>query len=496
MRPCPAAVPGAVIAVLSPRFGNGRKGGSDFKQGDRPVPIGIKAKDGTDHLLLFRRQGAGNLCLCMGAQFGRGHRAIAIQIGTIMLAHQAGAGVGGKAAGTGRSFGAGKAAIIIEIGFEEGAQGAGAEIGAVQRDGVVDIGLCDRTATAVAIDHIRRHIGETIRAGKNAIGHFGCQFRGQFRGQSGCLCGGKCGKDRHRGILCGKGRGEQQQPENDTHRKIRSIRSRPNLGAAALRTGKDRLVATGLRAEYGSKMSLSAGQGPLRQRMLAKAIGDVFMYRLYGVEDFANLVVHMALEELGVPYEAVFLDEPAGALKTPAHLARHPLGLVPALETPDGVIFETGAILLWLADRHGGLAPAAADPQRGAFLSWYVFTNNSLHTLSMDLIHPYRVAGDALARAVAEGAHSRLNERLMVMEAQAARRPDWLRPEAPGVLGLYLSMLLRWVKAFAYAPDLAISAQDYPALHAIAAACETRPAVMRAAAANGLSGRFFTAPEV
>lgn len=234
----------------------------------------------------------------------------------------------------------------------------------------------------------------------------------------------------------------------------------------------------------------------MRQRILRHGKGVAGMYRLYGVEDFANLVVHMALEELAVPYEAVFLDEPGGALKTPAHLARHPLGLVPALETPDGVIFETAAILLWLADRHGGMAPAVDDPARGAFLSWYVFANNSLHTGAMDLIHPYRVAGDGLARAVAEGAHHRLRERLAVMEAQAATRPDWLRPEAPGILGLYLSMLMRWVKAFPYAPDLAISVQDTPALHAIATACEARPAVIRAAAANGLRGHFFTDPEV
>ena len=70
-----------------------------------------------------------------------------------------------------------------------------------------------------------------------------------------------------------------------------------------------------------------------------------------------------------------------------------------------------------------------------------------------------------------------------------------LRPDQAGVLQIYISMLLRWARAFAYAPELAISAQSYPALCAIAAACEARPATIRAAAANGLSGRFFTDPE-
>lgn len=217
------------------------------------------------------------------------------------------------------------------------------------------------------------------------------------------------------------------------------------------------------------------------------------VYRLYGVQDFANLAAHVALEEAGITYDAVFLDADAGALKSPAHLARHPMGLVPALDTPDGTMFETGAILLYLGERHG-LCPAADAPGRAAFLSWFVFVNNGLHPAVMDLIHPYRVS-EAHARIVGEAARARLVERLAVLDAMAATRPAWLSPASAGVLQIYISMLLRWVRAFAWAQDLAISAQDFPALHAIAAACEARPATIRAAAANGLQGRFFTDPE-
>lgn len=217
------------------------------------------------------------------------------------------------------------------------------------------------------------------------------------------------------------------------------------------------------------------------------------VYRLYGVADFANLAVHVALEEAGVPHEAVFLDLDAGELKSPAHLARHPLGLVPALETPEGTMFETGACLLYLGERHG-LAPAAGSAERGAFLPWFVFVNNGLHTGVMDLIHPYRHS-EAHAHDIGVAARARLMERLDVLEAVAATHPSWLLPDQPGVLQIYISMLLRWVRAFAYAPELAISAQSFPALHAIAAACEARPATIRAAAANGLSGRFFSDPE-
>jgi glutathione S-transferase len=84
---------------------------------------------------------------------------------------------------------------------------------------------------------------------------------------------------------------------------------------------------------------------------------------------------------------------------------------------------------------------------------------------------------------------------LAALEGVAATRPRWLSPDQPGVMGIYISMLLRWMKAFAWAPVLAISAHEFPSLQAIAAACEARPATQRAAAANGLSGRFFTDPE-
>lgn len=230
------------------------------------------------------------------------------------------------------------------------------------------------------------------------------------------------------------------------------------------------------------------------RRILARQSAGDHMYRLFGVQDFANLAVHVALEEAGVPYETVFLDMDAGDLQSPDHLARHPMGLVPAMQTPDGMMFETGAILLYLGERHG-LAPAQDAAERGVFLSWFVFANNGLHTAVMDLIHPYRVSEEH-ARIVAEAARVRLMERMAVLEAVAVTRPGWLSPDQPGVLGIYISMLLRWMRAFPWAPDLAISAQDFPALHAVAAACEARPATLRAAAANGLQGRFFTDPEV
>lgn len=217
-------------------------------------------------------------------------------------------------------------------------------------------------------------------------------------------------------------------------------------------------------------------------------------YKLYAVQDFASLAPQIVLEDSGAPYDTVFLDVEAGDLALPGHLARHPMGLVPAFDTGNGMMFETGAILLWLADRHG-FAPAPQDADRGAFLSWFVFVNNGLHPLVMDLVHPDRVAGEAQANTASLAARDRLHQRLLALDQMAAQRPRWMSPDGPGVIGPYVGMLLRWSQIFAKVPDHAIRLTDYPALLALAAGVEMRPAAQRAGAANGLSGRFFTQPK-
>jgi glutathione S-transferase len=81
------------------------------------------------------------------------------------------------------------------------------------------------------------------------------------------------------------------------------------------------------------------------------------------------------LEELGVPYELVRLDAQEGETRTPEHLARHPLGHVPALEDGEVRIFESMAICLYLAERYGEgrLLPPPATAERAAVLQWIFF---------------------------------------------------------------------------------------------------------------------------
>ncbi|MGL4320378.1 MAG: glutathione S-transferase family protein [Paracoccaceae bacterium] len=217
------------------------------------------------------------------------------------------------------------------------------------------------------------------------------------------------------------------------------------------------------------------------------------MYKLHAVPDFASLIVHLVLAELDVPYELVLHDMDTGDLQSPAYLSIHPFGKIPAMETPDGPMFETGAILLYLAEKHGRLAPQSGDPARAAFLSWFVFTNHNLHTQMMQLIHPYRPGGEEAKAMICPVAHATLREQYAVLDAMVARdRPTWLSPDTPSVLSFYLAVILRWTSVFAHDPALNIPLSDYPALHAIMAALEARATVQRVAAIEGIGTNPFT----
>lgn len=82
-----------------------------------------------------------------------------------------------------------------------------------------------------------------------------------------------------------------------------------------------------------------------------------------------------ALEEIGQPYELVFVDIMKGEQKTGKVGALNPMGKIPVLVDGDVVVTEAAAIGLYLADRYapGTLAPRLDDPRRGTYLRWALF---------------------------------------------------------------------------------------------------------------------------
>lgn len=216
---------------------------------------------------------------------------------------------------------------------------------------------------------------------------------------------------------------------------------------------------------------------------------------LWHIPDWGSSVIRLALEEQGQPYDLRLMDWDAGDFNLPAFRAVNPLGLIPALETPDGPMFETAAILLWLNARHGGLAPAPTDPARAAFLSWLMFTSNTVHTTVLTLIHPERLAGPDASALVAGVALERLTEEAAHLETLLSNRaPLWLTPAQP-MLGHYLGILFRWAAYLPEDPAFRFSLAPFPALTAMLRAHEATPAARRVAIADALGPTPYTAPE-
>ena len=216
---------------------------------------------------------------------------------------------------------------------------------------------------------------------------------------------------------------------------------------------------------------------------------------LYHCPDWASQIIRLALEEIGIPYAIRPMDWDAGDFDAAQFRAANPLGLIPALETPDGPIFETAAILLWLNARHGGLGPLMEDPEAASFLSWLLFTANTVHPTVMALIHPDRPAGPDAATEAGRLALERLVEQAGHLERLVSPSPPlWLTPAQPA-LGHYLGILLRWAIYLPEDPALRFSLAPFPALTAVLSAHEATPAARHLAQVDGLGDTPYTAPE-
>jgi len=221
-------------------------------------------------------------------------------------------------------------------------------------------------------------------------------------------------------------------------------------------------------------------------------------YRLHYAPDNASLIVRLALEELGAPYETVLLDRTTGGQRRPDYLRLNPHGLIPTLETPNGPIFETAAILLWLADTNGALAPAPHAAERGDFLKWLFFTSNTLHSNLRMLFYPEKYAGPDLAhqatlRATMQGA---IKTHLGALESLAAAQSPVFNTIPISMLDLYIPVLLRWMALYHKGGTDWFDLVKTPHLAEHAARIEHRVAVKRGTDAEGLGRTPFSNPTV
>ncbi|HEX4152189.1 MAG TPA: glutathione S-transferase family protein [Steroidobacteraceae bacterium] len=186
-------------------------------------------------------------------------------------------------------------------------------------------------------------------------------------------------------------------------------------------------------------------------------------FTLYGRPGTGSLAIQVALEELGLPYERVWVgSEPSDVER---FRTINPTGKVPALRLPDGtVMFESAAILIHLASQNAGakLAPLPGTGRHAIFLQWMTFMSANIYDSALRLFYSSRYSsrGDADAAAIAAQAGLDYAAHLSFI---AGTLSPYLLGADFSVADAYLYMLASWFpekdKLFARVPALAAHAE-------------------------------------
>jgi glutathione S-transferase len=184
-----------------------------------------------------------------------------------------------------------------------------------------------------------------------------------------------------------------------------------------------------------------------------------------------DMRVRWAFEEVGQPYDVRLVS--FAQMKEPAHRALHPFGQIPTYEDGDLTLFESGAIVLHIAEHHAGLLPDDAGARARA-IAW-MFA--ALSTVEPPIVE--RSAATLIERDKPwyEARLPMLDERVRSRLTELAARlgdADWLD-------GSFSAGDLMMVTVLRRAGPLL---DDYPSLSAYIARAEARPAYQRAFAAQ------------
>ena len=186
-----------------------------------------------------------------------------------------------------------------------------------------------------------------------------------------------------------------------------------------------------------------------------------------------DMRVRWALEEVRQPYEVRLVS--FSAMKEPAHLKLHPFGQIPTYEEGGLVLFETGSIVLHIAERHAGLLPDDANALARA-ITWMFAALNTVEPPILELVTAKILEGDKPwtkeRLPIVEG---RVRDRLKQLSARLGRE-DWVDGAFSAGDLLMVSVLLR-IKSSGLL-------DEHPNLAAYVARGEARPAYQRAFAAQ------------
>lgn len=192
-----------------------------------------------------------------------------------------------------------------------------------------------------------------------------------------------------------------------------------------------------------------------------------------GVGLARDMIVRWALEEVGQPYDVRLV--PWSDFKKPEHVKRQPFGQIPTYEEGDLLLFESGAIVLHIAERFAGLFPADANARARAIM-WMFATVSSVEPLIVQLeVSEYMESDKSWNAERMPLVEDRVRSRLRELSARLGDA-DWLD-------GAFSAGDLLMVQALRRLEGSALLA-EFPKLAAYVERGKARPAFKRAFAAQ------------
>lgn len=204
-------------------------------------------------------------------------------------------------------------------------------------------------------------------------------------------------------------------------------------------------------------------------------------YRLYYSPGACSLAPHIALEELGIAYEAMPVPVAQGANQKPDYLAINPRGRVPALVIRDvdgeRVLTEVPALLVYLAGLkpEARLLPASGEPLARA-VEWMSWLTSSVHAHAFaQVFRPARFVSDENLHAPLKARGLELLDLAYRDIEQRLQGRDWALGADYSLVDAYLLVFYRW----GYRVGVDMRAR-YPGYTRLVEAVVARPAVRRA----------------
>jgi len=186
-----------------------------------------------------------------------------------------------------------------------------------------------------------------------------------------------------------------------------------------------------------------------------------------------DMRVRWALEEVGQPYDVRLVS--FTEMKEPAHRALHPFGQIPTYEEGNLALFESGAIVFHIAERHAGLLPDDANARARA-ITWMFAALGTVEPPILELVTAKLLEGDKSWSAQRMPLiEDRIRGRLGELSGRLGEA-DWL----DGAFSAGDLMMVHVLQRLSVSGLL----NDYPNLSAYVARAEARPAYKRAFAAQ------------